>query len=123
MAEQLLNEHLEVNLNHFYDEMNATSARLGLSGSNWCVSHGLANKDNYSTALDIAKLSRAALSRHKLLQEIVCTKTYSTQSWIDRSYLYTWKNTNKLLWVSDPDGIYLGVKTGVTGSAGPCLSV
>lgn len=31
---------------------------------------------------------------------------------------YTWKNTNKML---DQKG-FLGIKTGITDTAGPCLS-
>lgn len=35
-----------------------------------------------------------------------------------KSRLYTWENTNKLLWKAG----YNGLKTGITHTAGPCLA-
>jgi D-alanyl-D-alanine carboxypeptidase len=35
--------------------------------------------------------------------------------------MYKWKNTNEMLW--DKSKQFHGVKTGVTPTAGPCLSV
>ena len=54
-------------------------------------------------------------------QEIVSKKEFSCKI-LNRTYSQyrksTWKNTNKLLNIEG----FIGVKTGVTPTAGPCLS-
>lgn len=73
--------------------------------------HGLSNNHNYSTALDQCILTYKAMEIDKF-SWIVGTKAY----FCSRTKV-TWTNTNKLL----EDG-FLGVKTGITPTAGPCLS-
>ena len=68
--------------------MNDTAIKLGLNKSNFAVTHGMHHNNNYSSALDIAKLSRYALTQHSLLAEIVNTKEYDMSSRINRSYKY-----------------------------------
>jgi hypothetical protein len=53
----LLNERQEVCLRRFYREMNDTAASLNLVSSHFAVAHGMHHYDNYSTAMDVAKLS------------------------------------------------------------------
>ena len=101
--------------------MNIKAHKLGMTGSHFAVSHGMHHDDNYSCALDIANLAKHALDKHPVLREVVNTKTYSTPSMTEPGYLYQWSNTNFLLW--DESGCYGGIKTGVTPTAGPCLSV
>lgn len=122
-SETLLNERVELYLGFFYKEMNDTALRHGLMKSNFAVAHGMHHYNNYSSALDIARLSRIALTAHSFLVEIVNTKEYSMKSRINRTFTYTWKNTNLMLWQQDPLGTYSGIKTGVTPTAGPCLAV
>ena len=49
------------NLKLFYEEMNVTAVKHKLTMSNFAVAHGLHHKENYSSAYDIAKLSKVAL--------------------------------------------------------------
>ena len=49
-------------LDYFYKEMNETACKHGLKDSNFAVAHGMHHYNNYSTAIDIAKLSRIALN-------------------------------------------------------------
>ena len=72
--EALLNDRMELFLSHFYKEMNDTALKHGLLKSNFAVAHGMHHYNNYSSALDIAKLSRIALQQHSLLVDIVNTK-------------------------------------------------
>ena len=72
--EALLNDRMELCLSHFYKEMNDTALKHGLLKSNFAVAHGMHHYNNYSSALDIAKLSRIALQQHSLLVDIVNTK-------------------------------------------------
>ena len=123
VAEDLLLETMDKHLSYFYQEMNETASRHGLTKSNFAVAHGMHHYNNYSSALDIAKLSRVALAQHPMLVEIVNTKEYSMTSRINRSHTYEWTNTNFILWQDDPCGTFSGIKTGVTPTAGPCLAV
>jgi D-alanyl-D-alanine carboxypeptidase len=41
----------------FLEEMNKTAERLGLKNSMYDSPHGLSNKQNLSSALDVSKLS------------------------------------------------------------------
>ena len=119
----LLNEKIDNALNFFYKEMNETAAYHGLKTSNFAVAHGMHHYNNFSSALDIARLSKITLSKHSLISEVVNTKEYNMQSRINPKHIYKWKNTNFLLWNEDGVGTYSGIKTGVTPTAGPCLSV
>ena len=56
-----MNERMEFNLSYFYKEMNETALKHGLMKSNFAVAHGMHHNNNYSSAIDIAKISRIAL--------------------------------------------------------------
>jgi len=120
---QLFIEKMDHYLTFFYNEMNETACKHGLNSSNFAVAHGMHHYNNYSSAIDICKLSRVALTQHDLLNEIVNTKEYEVRSRIKIGFNYEWKNTNFLLWHQDPMGTFSGIKTGVTPTAGPCLAV
>ena len=78
------------------------------------------NNNAYSTAYDMALLTSYAM-KDEVFKRIVSKKEYSCQIF-NRTYCQqrkvTWTNTNKLLNVEG----FVGVKTGVTPAAGPCLS-
>lgn len=75
---------------------------------------------NFSSALDVSKLSCNAMRSHPLFCDVVDTKEYTCQSRLDPTHSYKWENTNHMLWDSSKQ--YHGVKTGITPTAGPCLS-
>lgn len=120
---QLFIERMDYYLTYFYREMNDCAYKHGLKASNFAVAHGMHHYNNYSSAIDMAKLSRIALTQHELLGEIVNSKLYEVPSRINIGFTYEWKNTNFLLWHQDPMGTFAGIKTGVTPTAGPCLAV
>ena len=112
-------EHLAGSVAAFSERMNARARELGAYNTQYQNPHGLSAVNHYSTAFDLAWLTRHAL----LLPEfaaIVSTKETEIE-WQDRSGRekgINLRNTNKLLWLfEDADG----VKTGTTGEAGPCL--
>lgn len=121
--ETLLNERIDNQLSYFYQEMNDTACKVGMKKSNFAVAHGMHHYSNYSSAMDIAKLSRVALAQQEYLQQVVNTKEFSVTSRVNRNFQYNWKNTNFMLWSNDANGTYTGIKTGVTPTAGPCLAV
>lgn len=104
---------------HFVLEMNKLMKELHLSSSHFSNPHGLMQKNNLSTARDVAKITCFAM-KNKRFRDIVDTKVFTAevvgQDGLTR--FVTWENTNKLLGNS-----FCGVKTGITDAAGPCLSV
>lgn len=96
--------------------MNREAMYLGLQHSNFNSAHGMHHDKNYSSALDIARVSFQCMKKPKFRQ-IVSNEKYSCESRLNLGYIYHWKNTNKLLELG-----YSGLKTGITPTAGPCLA-
>lgn len=94
--------------------MNERAAKLGLSNTQFTNSVGYDDSGHYSTAEDLAKLAKVALS-NKQVAEIVAKPSYVATSENGRGYSLS--NTNKLVGTS----FFKGVKTGTTFSAGECL--
>ena len=101
---------------NFVAWMNEKVQALG--GKNTCFknSNGLPEKGHYSTAYDLALITRYAL-HNPVFSEIVRTKKQAIQ-WPGRDYNRLMINHNKLLWRYEYAN---GVKTGYTKQAGRCL--
>jgi serine-type D-Ala-D-Ala carboxypeptidase (penicillin-binding protein 5/6) len=103
-------EHIGGTVENFVGMMNEKAEELGAKDTFYKSPHGLDNPDHYTTAYDLALITKYALS-NPIFSKIVSTKTTS----IKNRSLY---NTNEML------GMYQGVdgvKTGYTGQAGRCL--
>lgn len=101
----------------FLEQMNKNAEEIGLKCSQYDSPHGLANYNNKTTALDIARISTAAMQIPKF-KELVGTKFFSVKKNTNgNKRTYKWYNTHLML---GQRGIN-GIKTGVTPSAGPCL--
>jgi D-alanyl-D-alanine carboxypeptidase (penicillin-binding protein 5/6) len=103
-------EHIGGTVEGFADMMNSKARALGMADSHFVTPHGLDTENQYSTAYDLAILTRYAL-KNKTFSQIVATTDYK----ITGHGLY---NTNELL--AACPGVD-GVKTGYTGKAGRCL--
>jgi D-alanyl-D-alanine carboxypeptidase (penicillin-binding protein 5/6) len=95
----------------FAEMMNQYSRNLGMTASNWVNSTGWPADDHYTTARDLAILTRALVRNFPDYYE-----WYSVRE-------FTWNeirqpNRNSLLWRDDSVD---GVKTGHTDDAGYCL--
>jgi D-alanyl-D-alanine carboxypeptidase len=105
-------------LGRFYAAMNARARSLGMTRTTYASAAGLEDRRNLSTALDQARLARAAL-QNPLFAEIVSTREHRTR-WAAPTYAKVWVNHNRMLaWAP---GTY-GVKTGWTTKAGGCLVI
>lgn len=102
--------HCAGSLEAFAELMNAKAADLGLTNTAFENPHGLDGKSQYSSAADLAEITREAMENETFC-EIVSSKTY-TQG--EQSYM----NHNKLLWSYEGA---VGVKTGYTMAAGRTL--
>ncbi|MDD3269794.1 MAG: D-alanyl-D-alanine carboxypeptidase [Syntrophomonadaceae bacterium] len=101
---------------NFVALMNSRAAQLGMKDTHFCNPHGLENSAHYTTAYDLALVSREAL-KHKIFRQVVSTKT-KTIPWADNDYDRLLINQNRLLYRYD-DAV--GIKTGYTKQAGNCV--
>lgn len=106
-------EHIAGSEKAFADLMNSYAAALGMQNSHFVNATGLSEPNHYSTAKDLAILSKASIKEHP--------KSYVFYS--QKSFMYNnieQLNRNKLLWRNN---FVDGIKTGQTDNAGYCLAV
>ena len=112
-------EHLAGSVENFASLMNHKVELLNAIDSHFVNPHGLNDPLHYSTAFDLAWITRYALT-NPFFASIVNTRETNID-WLDRrgkEHDQSLKNTNKLLWLLEEVD---GVKTGTTSQAGPCL--
>ncbi len=100
----------------FVDLMNQKAEKLHLWDTHFVNPHGLDEMDHFSSAYDLAQLSRYALDM-PLFARIVSTKEHTVQA--NRTFLL--HTTNQLLFLSESVPGVNGVKTGFTDLAGDSL--
>ncbi|NCT66835.1 MAG: D-alanyl-D-alanine carboxypeptidase [Rhodanobacteraceae bacterium] len=107
-----LAEHVAGSEATFAQLMNQYAARLGMSGTNYVDASGLPNADHYTTAHDVAILSRALIHDFPEDYKIYAVKDFEWNG-------IKQHNRNTLLWRDDSVD---GIKTGHTSEAGFCLA-
>jgi len=107
-----LAEHLGGTEETFVALMNNTAKRLGMTGTHYANSHGLPADEHYTTALDVARLSRALIHDFPEDYKIYAVKDFTFNG-------ITQHNRNTLLW---RDASIDGIKTGHHSQAGYCLA-
>ena len=95
----------------FVSLMNQEAKRLGMTGTHFVDSTGMPNAEHYTTARDMAVLTRAMIREFPDHYQLYSMRTFTFND-------ITQHNRNKLLW---RDKSVDGVKTGHTESAGYCL--
>ena len=100
----------------FIGLMNREAARLGLRDSHFTSPSGVIDDGNYSSAWDLAALGRYAM-RDPRFRTIVRTRRKEV-TWAAPTNAKLYLNKNRLLTLY-PGAI--GIKTGWTTRAGPCL--
>ncbi|GHF30640.1 D-alanyl-D-alanine carboxypeptidase [Streptomyces mashuensis] len=101
----------------FVAAMNDKARELGLRDTHYDSFDGNSTGGaNYTSARDLARLTRHAMRNDLLVNVVKSSGTQQKAANVNR--LYTWYNTNKLL--GSYPGV-IGVKTGSTRAAGPCL--
>ncbi len=124
-AAQAIAEHLSGSESAFVGKMNEKAAALGMTGTRFVKSNGLHKDDHFTTAYDMALLTRYAMQNAKF-REIVSSETYDAAPTNKDSDGYHWENTNKLIHTKEGNSSFeyryaTGVKTGDTPNAGRCL--
>ena len=134
-AAVILSEYVSESENAFVDLMNKEANAIGAKNTHFNNSHGLPDKEHYTTAYDMALMAREAMS-NDIIREIVNTKsitfeianTPTSKRFISRTFF----NTNKFLTSTEKINykgksidikydIVDGIKTGYTDDAGRCL--
>jgi D-alanyl-D-alanine carboxypeptidase len=100
----------------FIRQMNDEAARLGLRDTHFISPSGVRDADNYSSAWDLAALTRVAM-RNARFRTIVRTPVEHVK-WSAPTYAKIYVNNNRLLRTYRGAD---GVKTGYTQKSGPCL--
>jgi len=100
---------------YFVTQMNEKTKALGMNDTNFLDCTGLTDEGHYSSAYDVALMSRELITKHPRITDF-------TSTWHDtfRQGTFSLDNTNKL--VRYYQGT-TGLKTGFTTKAGFCLSV
>ncbi|MEN6312999.1 MAG: D-alanyl-D-alanine carboxypeptidase family protein [Clostridiaceae bacterium] len=103
----------------FVTMMNEKAKELGMNDSNFLDCSGLTDIGHYSSAYDVAVMSRELLLKHPKITEYTSTWQAKFRENVPGKKPVGLDNTNKL--VRHYDGT-VGLKTGYTGAAGHCLS-
>lgn len=104
-------EHLAGDESPFADMMNQHASRMGMENTNFVNATGLPDAEHYSSARDLAILSRNIINEYPEHYAIYAER-YFTYNDIRQP------NRNRLLW---RDPTIDGLKTGHTNEAGYCL--
>ena len=105
-------EHISGNEETFAIYMNQMAESLGMTNTNYANSTGLPNEALYTTAKDVALLSRALIKNFPKEYKLYSQKEYV----FNKIKQYS---RNKLLYL---DNSVDGIKTGFTKKAGYCLA-
>ena len=111
-ASVALAEHISGDENTFAIYMNQMAKNIGLANTNYTNATGLPNDNLYTTAEDIALLSRSLILNFPDLYKLSSTKSFKFND--IKQY-----SRNKLLFIDDNVD---GIKTGFTNAAGYCLA-
>jgi D-alanyl-D-alanine carboxypeptidase (penicillin-binding protein 5/6) len=103
-------EHIGGSVDGFAKMMNDKAREIGAYNTKFTTPHGLDEEGHYSTAYDMALITRYAL-KNPVFNDIVGTRSIQVGK-------RTMNNTNEMLWGYEGAD---GVKTGYTGKAGRCL--
>ena len=107
-----LAEHTAGSEETFAQLMNQYAQKLGMTGTHYVDASGLPNPDHYTTARDVALLSRALIRDFPDEYKIYAVKDFEWNG-------IKQHNRNTLLW---RDSTVDGIKTGHTSEAGFCLA-
>ncbi|MDK2804919.1 MAG: hypothetical protein PWQ94_83 [Thermoanaerobacterium sp.] len=112
-------EHIGGSVEKFAEMMNKKAKDIGAYNTNFVTPSGLdiGINNHYTTAYDLALITRYAFNNYSKFAEIVSTKE-KTIPWSGRDYDRYLRNKNKMLWQYEGGD---GVKTGFTNKAGRCL--
>lgn len=105
--------HISGSEEEFVKLMNKKAKEIGAYNTNFTNPHGLSNENHFSTAYDLAIITRYSF-KNKIFEEISKSKNYRSERETNNYYV----NKNKTLWEYEGGD---GVKIGYTINSGRCL--
>lgn len=119
-AANAIAETVSGSVSAFVDDMNAQAKKLGMTNTHFANAHGYTNSQHYTTARDMAKLTRYALQSDQF-REIAFALEYTMKPTSLREEM-TIRHDYAIL---DYQSMYYyryarGIKTGYTAAAGQC---
>ena len=114
-AARAIAEHIGGTIENFITMMNQKAKEIGAHSTNFVNPNGLSEENHYTTAYDIALITKAAAA-NQTLRKIIGTQT---RKWEGMDWQSQLSNLNELLW--NYEGI-VGGKTGYTSDSGHCLT-
>ncbi|WP_326909425.1 D-alanyl-D-alanine carboxypeptidase family protein [Sedimentibacter sp. MB31-C6] len=132
-AAAVIAKHYGGSIEEFVEQMNEKAKDLGAHNTNFVNPHGLHDENHYSTASDLALITKYAM-KNETFRKIVGTVKYEIKPTNKKSEVRYLATLNKLIHNTSTsqiivDGTYIntnydgvtGVKTGYTPEAGNCL--
>jgi D-alanyl-D-alanine carboxypeptidase (penicillin-binding protein 5/6) len=133
-AASVIAKHYGGSLENFVKLMNAKARELGALNTNFANPHGLHDENHYTTAADLALITKHAME-NDTFRKIVSTTKYEIQTTNKKDEPRYFTSLNKLIYNTSHnqiyvDGMYIspyyeyatGAKTGYTPQAGNCLA-
>lgn len=114
-----LSEHLAGSVEMFVERMNQRASELGLKDTNFVNTNGLPVANHYTSAYDIAKMSRQLIRFPKTKEWFTKWQATIEVGLPGKEKEFGLTNTNRL--IKQYSGA-IGIKTGFTQDAGYCLS-
>jgi D-alanyl-D-alanine carboxypeptidase (penicillin-binding protein 5/6) len=117
-AANIIAENICESYDDFIALMNKRAKELGATGTHFVNASGIHDPDHYTTAADLARIARHAMTLPKF-REIVSTHSFTMPVTNKHTKWPVLSNSNKLM-VNDKNDLYVinGIKTGFTGPAG-----
>ena len=115
-AARAIADHVGGSREGFVEMMNNKASELGLVNTHFANPHGLDERGHFSSAYDLAVISRYALA-NPIFAKMVASRNHIIQA----SRSYQLQSGNELLYPQYRVPGVSGVKTGFTENAGDCL--
>lgn len=123
----ILAKHVAGSEEEFVKMMNEEAKKLGATGTHFSNSHGLHEKDHYTTPYDLYLIFKKACTYDKFIEVVSqseCEFVYTDKD--GDKHVQDMESSNQYLTGEReiPDGVrMIGGKTGTTNAAGSCLIV
>ncbi|MBQ6814133.1 MAG: D-alanyl-D-alanine carboxypeptidase [Lachnospiraceae bacterium] len=118
-----LAEHVGGSMESFAAMMTEKAKGLGCETTNFTNAHGLHDENHYTTAYDMALISKYAYDNLEMFRTLCSTGYYECQPTNKQEEIRYWRNNNKL--INEYQEEYyedcIGGKTGFTNQAGGTL--
>lgn len=125
-AANVVAEAISGSMNEFVRLMNQAVSVYGCTNTNFTNPNGLHNDNHYTTARDMAIITREAM-KNETFRKMAATTSYTAAA-TNQMRARTWTNSNRLMVpsTSENNNKYyfpeaIGVKTGTTTKAGYCF--